>query len=208
MAVNLNLAIRVLLEVAEDQLAFVWPEAEARASDEPWATSPRLIDPHLLRAARNELMASGQLTRVTEATRGGREISTYHPADNSRRQRAVSDAAARKRLVYTRYRTWAEGTETDPGGIIGPAAERVLHASLRDASPAVGYQLENPEGGETSHVLGHEVPSGPADNAAHLYIGNPPLKVTFFFESKSRRQHLYHDFHRCIRSYLRPQSFR
>ncbi len=193
MAATLDLAQRVLLEMAEDQLAFVWPEAEARASDEPWATSPLRIDPHLLRAARNELMAHERLSRVTEETRGGRKITTYHPAVTARRERAIAEAAARKRLVYTRYRTWAEGTETDPGGIIGPAAERVLHSTLRDASPAIGYQLENPQGGEASQVLGQEVPSGPVDNAAHAYLGNPPVRITFVFESKSRRERIYHD---------------
>src|SRR5437879_2153842 len=115
----MDLAERVLAEIADDQLAFVWPEAEARASDEPWATAPRLIDPHLLRQARYRLISTDRLVRVEEATRGGREITTFHAATTARRERAVADAAARKRLLYTRYRTWAEGTEADPGGIIG-----------------------------------------------------------------------------------------
>jgi len=193
MAVNVDLAVRVLLEIAEQQLAFVWPEAEARAADEPWPTAPRVVDTHLLLLARNRLLRDDRLTRVTEPTRGGRDITIYHPHDTVKRERAVGDAAARKRLMYTRYRTWAEGTVKDPGGILGPAAERVLHATLRAASPSVGYQLENPEGGETSEILGHAVASGPADNAAHAYLGNPPRRITFVFESKSRRQHIYHE---------------
>lgn len=193
MAVDVDLAVRVLLELAEKELAFVWPEAEARASDEPWPTAPRLIDPHVLRRARRELTSTNRLARRTEATRGGREITTFHPFETTHRERAIDDAAARKRLVYTRYRTWAEGTITDPGGIIGPAAELVFHMSLRDASPLVGYQIVNPENGQAHEVLGEEVASGPFDNAAYAYLGDPPVRVTFVFESKSRRGQIYWD---------------
>jgi hypothetical protein len=40
-------------------------------------------------------------------------------------------------------------------------------------------------------MLGIEVPSGPLDNAAHLFIGRPPVRFSLAIEVKSRREWMY-----------------
>jgi hypothetical protein len=67
----------------------------------------------------------------------------------------------------------------------------MLHLTLRNASPERGYQLENAVSGNTANVLGIEVPGGPLDNAAHVYLGNPARRYTVVIEVKSRREWMY-----------------
>lgn len=57
----------------------------------------------------------------------------FHSPNLAGRRRAFETAAARKRLLYARYLGWAEGSGREPGRLISPAAERVLHATLRSA---------------------------------------------------------------------------
>src|SRR5215831_11959030 len=181
----------VLYQMADRLHAFLAPESEARASDEPWEDQRHPIQPHVLGAARQELLDARVLAADHTVTRGGRRITTFRLRDRSGRQRATEDAAARERLLYARYLGWATGTATDRS-LIGPSAERMLHQTLRDVSPELGYQLENPIGGQTSRVLGHEVPAGALDNAAHLYLGGVPQRYSVLFEVKSRREWIYH----------------
>jgi len=86
--------------------------------------------------------------------------------------------------------SWASGSQSAPG-LIGPAAERMVHVALREVSPERGYQLESPLIGETARVLNTEVPGGPLDNAAHLYLGNPGERYSIAVEVKSRRDWIY-----------------
>ncbi|MER5917830.1 hypothetical protein ABT124_48000 [Streptomyces sp. NPDC001982] len=91
-------------------------------------------------------------------------------SDTHRRQRAVTAAAARKRLLQARYLGWASGTKSGGTGVIGPALESVVHASLVQVAPH-GYRLVRPEGGgDISQLLGAPVPIGPLDNAALLTV--------------------------------------
>jgi hypothetical protein len=184
-------AKQALLDMAEESLAFVAFEAQARAADELWRDRHRPIDPHVLGQAREALISENRLRSDRAVTRGGRSITVYQPANLSGRERAALDAAARKRLIYSRYLGWAQGS-TGEQGIIGAAAERVLHDNLRHAAGAVGYRLENFARGQAATVLGIPVPGGPLDNAAHLYIGAVGRRYTLLFESKSRREWTYH----------------
>jgi hypothetical protein len=69
----------------------------------------------------------------------------------------------------------------------------MVHSTLRDVSPQLGYQLENPATGQASRVLETEVPGGPLDNAAHIYLGNPARRYSIIVEVKSRRDWMYQD---------------
>jgi hypothetical protein len=180
----------VLLEMAEEMYAFLRPEAEARASEARWKGQPREIQPHRLGAALQQLIHQGRLSADHEVTRGGRRITTIRKANLANRERLTADAAARKRLLYARYLSWASGSPSEPG-LIGPAAESMLHLTLRNASPERGYQLENSVSGNTASVLGMEVPGGPLDNAAHVYLGNPARRYSAVIEVKSRREWMY-----------------
>jgi hypothetical protein len=137
----------VLLEIATQHFAFLRPEAEARASESLWNTQHRFIQPHRLGTALQQLIRQGTLAADHDVTRGGRRITTFRLADLTGRERPTQDAAARKRLLYARYLSWSSGSPAEPG-LVGPAAERVLHNTLRDASPDRGYQLENPAKGQ------------------------------------------------------------
>lgn len=180
----------VLLEMAEQLYVFLRPEAEARAAEALWNNQPRFVQPHRIGAAIQQLVRQGKLATDHEVTRGGRRITTIRRAELTDRERQTEDTAARKRLLYARYLSWASGSPAEPG-LIGPAAERMLHMTLRQASPERGYQLENPTGGNTTTVLGTNVPGGPLDNAAHLYLGNPGRRYSVVMEVKSRREWMY-----------------
>lgn len=192
------LAREKILELVERELALIVPaEVAAKLSDRPVLTLPprvRGIDVHHLQPAWNELVRNGRLQRIDEHTRGGRRISVITPGDHTGRTRAISDAAARKRLLHARYLSWASGSPSTPG-IIGPAGERIVHQALSAAAPT-GYRLVNPAGsGQTTALFGQPVPVGPLDNAAHLLTldadGMPAGTITVLIEVKNVRQTLY-----------------
>ena len=179
-----------LLQLCEQEVAFVWAEAEARISDNLWANLTHPIDPAHLGSARDELMREERLARVDEPTRGGRGIHVYRPADIGGRQREFDDLAARKRLLQTRFLSWASGTRSTEG-IVGRAAERVVHHSLQAVSGHFGFKFTNPEGGQAAVVLETAVPAGPLDNAGEAWLGDPAARHMFLFEVKSLRNHIY-----------------
>jgi hypothetical protein len=166
---------------------------EAWISDRPWTNLERPIDPHHLTTARAQLVAQSILTTSTAKTVGNRSITVYHFADTRGRLTLIRRAAQRKRFLQARYQTWASGTPSQHG-VIGPAAERVLHASLIAAAP-YGYRLVRPEGGEVREVLGAAVPGGPLDNAAFFSPldadGLPAEPVFLPIEAKNVRSWIY-----------------
>lgn len=97
-------------------------------------------------------------------------------------------------MLTARYLGWAQGTPSREA-VVGPAAERVLHASLREAAPEVGYRLANPVGGAASRFLGMPVPIGPLDNAAVVATVTaadlPGPAVALPIEVKNLRDWLY-----------------
>jgi hypothetical protein len=188
-----RLAKRAIREFLDESHASVSPEMEARFSDMQWKTLPYPIDPHHVTTARAELVAEGVLTAAPGRTLGNRRITVFHLSDTRGRLTAIQRAGARKRLLQGRYQGWASGTSKQRG-IIGPAAEHVLHASLTAAAP-YGYRLLNPERGEVRDVLGAPVPGGPLDNAAFyqpLDEGGLPMPAILLpFEAKNVRSWIY-----------------
>jgi hypothetical protein len=160
-----KLAEQGLRELLDVEHAIVWQEAQAKLADRQWESLPVPIDPHHLTTARRTLLARGVIEELLHPTRGGRKVSVLIPADRHRQERLVQDAAARKRLLQTRFITWASGSASTGAGVIGKAGEQVVHAALTAAAP-YGYRLLNPVGGETRTLLGAPVPGGSLDNAA------------------------------------------
>jgi hypothetical protein len=185
-------AIQQLLEA---ELAITIPEMEAKLSDRRAgpADGRIRIQPHHLTTARQRLLRAGVIEQTKETTRGsGRTITTLSLSPRSKR---TERAAARKRLLTARYMSWttraAEWGEAAP---IPAALERVIHASLTEASPH-GYRLVKPGGGEVDRLFNEKVPGGPLDNAA-FYTGVdndglPITPVTVPIEAKNLRQWIY-----------------
>lgn len=156
-----------VIELLTEQLAAPVAEIEARISDRPWRDLNRTIDPHLLGQARRDLEAAGLIDRVEARTRGGRMAAVLQPSPiPPRKRRATQDAAARKRLLLARWRSWSRGT-TDMPNLIGAGGEAVVHRSLLNAAP-FGYRVVQPTRGEVATLYGEPVPGGPLDNAAWL----------------------------------------
>ena len=109
------------------------------------------------------------MSRTVERTRGGREVRVYHPPVRRGLTRKIVDASARKRLLHTRYLSWATGSKAGGSGAIGPGLEIVVHRSLQEAAP-FGYRLLNPTSvsGEVRELFGEPVPGGALDNGGWL----------------------------------------
>jgi hypothetical protein len=101
---------------------------------------------------------------------------------------------ARKRLLQTRFLSWAEASSKTPSGFIGPAGERALYAALIGPTTAGRFALLRDGPGNVSHVLGAPVPGGPLDGAA-LAVGTtggiPGAPVHVLFEVKNIRHWIY-----------------
>ncbi|MFF0270018.1 hypothetical protein [Kribbella sp. NPDC004536] len=185
-----------MVELLDLELAAPVVEIEARIADRVWGDNPRTIDPHLLTQARNDLESAGQVLRVESATRGGSSVTLLLPNPTPRgKTRATEDAAARKRLLFARWRSWSRGTEHMPN-LIGAGGESVIHQSLLGAAP-YGYRLVQPRRGEVSTLYGQPVPGGALDNAAWLTPMNQetqtPTRTTYLvpIEVKNVRHWLY-----------------
>jgi hypothetical protein len=184
-------AQQVILEMLANRHVVVWPEIEARAAEREHHPSPLPVDTNYLRAGFDELVAAG--TVVEEArgpTRGGRKVEVIHLSDLTGIRTATARAAARKSLLYARYLSWASGSPAQPG-IVGPAGERIVHESLRDAAPIVGYQLPSPELGQTKQIAGVTVPIGPLDNSAIWYDFTTSERFVLLIEVKNVRDWIW-----------------
>ncbi len=183
---------KAILELLEEEHAAVWLEVEAKVADHAWHSLRRPVQPHHLTTARTQLRREGVIKESPGATRGGAAISVLHLADLRRRKKAFERAAARKRLLQARYLSWAVRRN-----LLGPAGERVAHASLVDVAPAAGYRLERPEGGPVASLFGAPVPGGPLDGAAHVQVtdmsGITRAVVTILVEVKNVREWIYPD---------------
>jgi hypothetical protein len=189
--VNRNTYIRwareALIELADLEHAFLRPEAFARISDTVWGDLRKTVDPDLVSHAIDELKAEGVLHETAAPTRGGRTIPVLHFTNLTGRKAAFEAAAKRKRLLQGRYLGWALGTPGNPG-IIGPAGEAVVRASLQAARAKVPLLLVN-EGREVNHFMGQPVKGGSLDCAGHLLTLDQgiPVPVNLPIEVKNTR---------------------
>jgi hypothetical protein len=185
-----------LVELLAEQLAAPLVELEARICDRAWAAQPKPIDPHMLGKARRDLEATGLIEHVEATTRGGGLVGLLVPKPiPAGKTRAATDAAARKRLLVARWRSWSRATPHMPN-LIGAGGEVVIHNSLLAAAP-FGYRLVQPTRGEVATLYGEPVPGGPLDNAAWLspmdQRTQTPTGKTFLvpIEVKNVRHYLY-----------------
>ncbi len=182
-----------ILALLHDHHAAPWLEVEARIADQAYPGFPMRVEPWPLGQARSRLVDEGVIQRTRSATRGGRSVDLWQLMEVGRRKATVTEAAAaRKRLLMTRYLSWASGTRTRRASI-GGAGERVVHQALLKAAP-YGYSLANPDGGQAATFLGDPVPIGPLDNAAVYALtagGIPVGGVALPVEVKNVREWIY-----------------
>jgi hypothetical protein len=178
-------------EILGEQHAVVALELEARISEAGYADSGMNIDPHHITNALKALVRQGSVIRADPlTTRGGQAIETIQPADIRRRKTAVSQAAARKRLLYARYLGWATGTKRHPHGLIGPAGEQAVRSGILLSG---GLQPVRPNAGEVTRLLNVDLP-GPVDSAGYavpLVNGVPGRPITVLVEVKNIRGWIY-----------------
>ena len=181
-----------ILALLRDHHAAPWLEVEARIADQAYPGFPMRVEPWPLGQARSRLVDEGVIQRTRSATRGGRSVDLWQLMEVGRKATVTEAAAARKRLLMTRYLSWASGTRTRRASI-GGAGERVVHQALLKAAP-YGYSLANPDGGQAATFLGDPVPIGPLDNAAVYALtagGIPVGGVALPVEVKNVREWIY-----------------
>jgi len=175
-----------------EQGAAVRREIEARLGDrKPWP-----LQPHIVTTALGNLLARNEIVlSAPTRTRGKREIAVYHlPIVVDQNKGHVEDAAARKRLLQTRFLSWAVSSSRYPLGLIGPAGNRALDMALKSPDLAGRFALLRQDGKDVGYVLGEPVPGGPLDSAA-VVVGDrggvPVGAVTALFEVKNVRHWVY-----------------
>jgi len=185
-----DLAVDAVLDFVESEGAFVIPELEAKLADHAWGQYPP-IQPHHLTTARLRLVHEGTLEHTSAPTRGGGMIATYTGPDPTKGARR---AAARKRLLHSRYLSWTKRTSDWDPAPIGSALERVVFRSVVSSAPH-GYRLLNPAGGEVGTMFNQRVPGGPIDCVAvHSALddyGLPSASTFVLVEAKNLRQWIY-----------------
>jgi hypothetical protein len=182
-------------DLLAEEHAVVWTEVEAKLADRCLPSLPSSVDPHHLTTARHNLTAAGFMEQIDAPTRGGRDVPVIVPVEQRLRKRAIADAAARKRLLQTRFLTWASGSPATGAGVIGPAGETHAHLALA-AAAKYGYRLLNPDTGHTEKVLGVDLRQiGSVDNAAVLTkLDKMQMPVGFYttvIEVKNIRSWIY-----------------
>jgi hypothetical protein len=184
-------ATAMIKRVLDEHHAVVLSEIEARIAEGEFASSTGNVNPHHITTALRTLREAGELIYDRAPARGGGpDIETIQPADQHRRATKIEKAAARKRLLYARYRGWAQGTVRHPKGLIGPAGEAAVRRALLRAGT---LQPAAPDAGEVSELLGTRLP-GPVDSAGYMLPftgGIPGQPVTFLIEVKNTRSWIY-----------------
>lgn len=202
---RIEVAKRRLLELLDQHLAMVKPEAIARLAEGYHRGDTRNIDPHVTGRALNELTKTRTIfTETAITTRGGATVATIQLTDQRKRKTAISGAAGRKRLLYARYLGWASGTRRSPHGLIGPAGETAVRRALIEST---ALQPAAPGAGPVNEILGVRL-NGAADSGGFmnpLRKGIPQPPVTVLIEVKSIREWIYPDsselyqvLHKCL----------
>lgn len=183
-------AERRITEYLTEELAAVRPELVAQLSEYYFeSTSERFnIDPHVANPAIARMLRAGRIVTALEPTRGGRRVETFclAPDPFQSLSEAQKRAAARKRLLYARYLSWASGSRSRPG-TAGPAAETAVRAALTGVQ---GLALLAPGFGSVTNVFGVLLP-GPLDSAATVTMDPTQLSVISPIEVKNVRYWLY-----------------
>lgn len=195
-------AREAVLVVLENEYSCTSGELQARIGEPRDITGPvpdllatfgvKRIDPYFVNLARTELHRAGLIDSTTEATRGGKEIETFHLplTDGDGRKDATERAASRKRLLAARHQGYARSEPTRPEGLIGQAGELVVDEALK-ASPH--FAVINDGSTHRRYVLGIDLEDhgGPIDNLANLTTSDQRGNIANFVcpvEVKNHRE--------------------
>ncbi len=179
-----------IMSTLAEHHAVVRPELESRIGERYYTGDTRNLDPHHVSPALRGLINEGLVTRTSATARGGRTIETLQLTDRTGRATKIDRAAARKRVLYARYRGWAEGTARYSQGLIGPAGEKAVRDAIMQSSTLVPL---TPGAGEATEILGVKL-NGPVDSAGYLVPvvgGLPQQPVTTLIEVKNIRSWVY-----------------
>lgn len=179
-----------IMSTLTEHHAVVRPELESRIGERYFARDTRNLDPHHVSPALRGLIDEGLVTRTSAVARGGKTIETLQLTDRTGRATKIDRAAARKRVLYARYRGWAEGTTRYPQGLIGPAGEIAVRDAIMRSSTLVPL---TPGAGEATEILGVKL-NGPVDSAGYLVPivgGRPQHPITTLIEVKNIRSWVY-----------------
>lgn len=155
------------------------------------------FEPHHLHNAIQMLLKSDRIRRVEEATRGGRRPPILLHTDVAGRLREQQDAAARKRLLMSRYYSYVEGSKGRESSLAGPAGEMAFHSALVAANVGTHLSTLVRNRPALASVKGLPVPVGPLDNGFVLQRldthGQPtgPWGVQVLVEVKNIREWIY-----------------
>lgn len=183
----------IILDVARTRRAFLRQELLAVAGDRVWLSgnleARYPVVPHRLYDRLGVLVRHGEIRGDTVPTRGGSTVTTYALAGAPDEQ--TSKAAARKRLLYARYRGWAAGSQRQGAGVVGPASELVFHSAVAQVAAFVGYRFLHASGHQVDAVDDVPVPRGPLDNGLVLHSAEDGVPYYLLVEVKSYRNWLY-----------------
>jgi hypothetical protein len=185
-----KVARTAILQLLEEEHAVVWLELEAKLAERPVPNYPKGLNPHVLSRARSQLIKTGTIESISGVARGGRVIDVIALTDRDRNKTAFEKAAARKRLLQTRYLGWATTTARKPN-MIGEAGERVARASLRATTS--GAYMPHPSGSQVTTLFGQPIPGGPLDDVAYMTTldNDRPMALTLAIEVKNIRHWIY-----------------
>ena len=189
------LARKAITALLDQEHAAVWPEIEAKCADTPFPGIGTRLDPHVLSAARRQLLSSNVIEEISSRTRGLTEQPIVALCDRTRRQTAFQKAAQRKRLLKAMYLTWTRGERgSKRPNVIGQGGEILAHAALVSAaSGGIGYMLE--QHGPTGVTSMLDFPLyGPLDDGAYLTVRAPGARfatIAIPIEVKNLRHWIY-----------------
>lgn len=189
-------AVDALRHFMDSELAASKIELEAKLIESHIGRPP--FEPAHLHDARVRLQMQGEIFLDRTPTRGGSAPPLFITTDREKRSRKVDDAAARKRLLMSRYYSFVQGEPGVRSSLAGDAGEMAFHDALLRAG--VGAPLSTVTRGrpQAGSVHGHAVPGGALDNVFALTrldsetlapIG--PWGVTVLVEVKNIREWVY-----------------
>lgn len=178
------------MELIDAELAVTWNEAEAKLTEETRPADSAHF-PHILTSARRQLVSERHIIETASPTRGGQSVETLSPRDTAGRTTAIEQAAARKRLLASRYLSWATPNSTYKHGVIGPTGEAIIRHALVTAG---NLALTTTGAGEVKQIMGMPLP-GSLDSGGWLPVmdanEHPAGMVYIPIEVKNIRDWLY-----------------
>lgn len=172
------LAVTALAAFAQEEAAFVWPEAEAKLRDGEWLTDhvdpdfPRSWgpDPLHLANARKAFIAAGRLVKETVVL-SGRPVTAWIDGGALAvrgRRTEVRRLAAAKRRLYRSFLGWTSRAE-----LCGNVAEARVEASLRSLAGTHVWLAPSMRHGRVSRLQGRPLAMGGPLDAAGTWPLDP-----------------------------------